>query len=97
VLVENLFENRFNYTSQLQKMGADITVKDRVCIVKGVKKLTPAQVEAKDLRGGAALILASLCAEGNSEVLSAYHVDRGYESIETDLLELGALIKRLKN
>jgi UDP-N-acetylglucosamine 1-carboxyvinyltransferase len=97
VLVENLFENRFNYTSQLQKMGADITVKDRVCIVKGVKKLTPAQVEAKDLRGGAALILASLCAEGNSEVLSAYHVDRGYESIETDLLELGAKIKRLKN
>lgn len=97
VVVENLFENRFNYTSQLQKMGADITVKDRVAVVKGVKRLMGCSVEAKDLRGGAALVIAGLCAEGVSEVIAPHHVDRGYERIEYDFNLLGACIKRLKN
>ncbi|MBE5732746.1 MAG: UDP-N-acetylglucosamine 1-carboxyvinyltransferase [Clostridiales bacterium] len=97
VVVENMFENRFNYTAQLQKMGADITVKDRVAIIKGVKKLTQSRVEAKDLRGGVALVLASICAEGESEIWGVRHIDRGYDSIEKDLEGLGVQIKRLKN
>jgi UDP-N-acetylglucosamine 1-carboxyvinyltransferase len=97
IVVENLFENRFNYTSQLLKMGADVTIKDRVAIIKGVKKLTCANVEAKDLRGGASLVIASLCAEGVSELTGVCHIDRGYENIEKDFSSLGADIKRLKN
>lgn len=97
IVVENLFENRFNYTSQLQKMGADITIKDRVAIIKGVKNLTSATVEAKDLRGGASLIIAGLSAQGVTEVLNVHHVDRGYESIENALRKIGADIKRLKS
>ncbi len=97
VIVENLFESRFSYTVQLKKMGADITVKDKVAIVKGVSGLTGAQVDAKDLRGGAALILAGLVADGKSEIRSIQHVDRGYDGIEKDLSELGAQIKRVKN
>lgn len=97
IVVENLFENRFNYTLQLQKMGADITVRNRVAIIKGVKRLKGCEVEAKDLRGGASLVIAGLCAEGITEVSSVHHIDRGYENIENDFIMLGAQIKRLKN
>jgi UDP-N-acetylglucosamine 1-carboxyvinyltransferase len=96
VVVENLFENRFGYTSELIKMGADITVKDRVAIIKGVKSLVANKVEAKDLRGGASLILASLDAEGTSEIYGVSHVDRGYDAIERDLSTIGAKITRIK-
>ena len=96
VMVENLFENRFNYITQLQKMGADITVKDRVVIIKGVKFLCGAQLYAKDLRGGAALILAGIDADGFSEVYGVEHIDRGYDKIECDLSTIGAKIKRIK-
>lgn len=96
MVVENLFENRFKYTMQLQKMGADITIKDRVALVKGVKSLHCAKVKAEDLRGGAALIMASCAAEGESIISDIHHVDRGYYKIEDDLAQLGADIKRIK-
>ncbi len=97
LIVENMFENRFNYLAQLQKMGADVTVKDRVAMIRGVKNLTSSCVEAKDLRGGAALVLAGICAEGTSEICGVRHIDRGYDCIEKDLEGLGVQIKRLKN
>jgi UDP-N-acetylglucosamine 1-carboxyvinyltransferase len=75
-------------------MGADIKVEGRNCIIKGVKKLSAAPVMASDLRGGAALILASLAAEGTTEISRIYHIDRGYVKIEDKLSSLGAKIKR---
>ena len=93
-MVENLFESRFKYTMQLIKMGADITVKDRVAMIKGVKELSPAFLRADDLRGGASLVIAALSAKGMSEIEGVHHIDRGYCEIESDLAALGADIKR---
>jgi UDP-N-acetylglucosamine 1-carboxyvinyltransferase len=95
LIVENLFENRFKYTMQLVKMGADITVKDRVALIKGIKALRPANTLAEDLRGGAALVAAAMAADGVSEVSGLHHIDRGYDKIENDLAQLGASIKRV--
>ncbi len=96
LIVENLFETRFKYVPELQKMGADIQVKDRNAFVRGVKSLHGASVMAGDLRGGAALVLAALGAEGNSEVLDLSHVDRGYDDLQGKLKSLGAEIKRVR-
>lgn len=94
-VVENMFESRFKYTAQLIKMGAEIIVKDRVAVVKGVKKLYGANVSAEDLRGGAALITAALGAEGETCISGMHHIDRGYDKIENVLTSLGADIKRV--
>ncbi len=95
VIVENLFENRFGYTSELVRMGASITVKDRIAVVAGVDKLHGASIKACDLRGGAALVIAALAAEGRSVVYGIEHIDRGYENIEREYSALGAVIKRV--
>lgn len=94
IVVENIFENRFKYTVQLGMMGANITVKDRTAVIRGVKRLKGAQVCAEDLRGGAALVLAGLAAEGETTVRNARHIDRGYQNIETVFRALGADIQR---
>lgn len=94
VIVENLFENRYGYTTELVKMGANITVKDRIAVVAGVPSLHGATVKACDLRGGAALVIAALSAEGRSAVCGTEHIDRGYESIEKAFSGLGAKIYR---
>lgn len=94
VIVENLFENRFGYTSELVKMGASITVKDRIAVVNGVSSLHGATLKACDLRGGAALVIAALAAEGRSVVYGVEHIDRGYECIERTFAELGGAIHR---
>lgn len=94
VIVENLFENRFGYTSELVKMGASITVKDRIAVVNGVSSLHGATLKACDLRGGAALVIAALAAEGRSVVYGVEHIDRGYECIERTFAELGSAIHR---
>lgn len=94
VIVENLFENRFGYTSELVKMGASITVKDRIAVVNGVTSLHGATLKACDLRGGAALVIAALAAEGRSVVYGVEHIDRGYECIERTFAELGGAIHR---
>jgi UDP-N-acetylglucosamine 1-carboxyvinyltransferase len=94
VMIETVFENRYGYVEQLMRMGADITVRERVAVIKGVKKLTGAEVDACDLRGGAALAIAALSAEGTSIINNVMHIDRGYEALEKSLAELGATIKR---
>lgn len=95
VLTENIFENRFRHVPELRKMGADIIVKDKTAVIKGVSGLVGAEVYAQDLRGGAALVLAGLAAHGITVVNDVYHVDRGYENMEKILTELGANIIRV--
>ena len=94
VIVENIFETRFKTASELKKLGADITIKGRVAVVRGVKQLIGGEVRASDLRGGASLVLAGLVAGGQTVVKDIYHIDRGYEDMSVDLLKLGADIKR---
>ncbi len=90
---ENIFENRFRVVKPLQEMGADITELDcRRVIVRGVEKLFGRNVEARELRGGAALVLAGLAAEGNTQIRGCGYIYRGYENITKDLRELGARI-----
>lgn len=96
VITETVFENRFVHTGDLIRMGADIKVEGHSTIVKGVKKLSAAPVMASDLRGGAALVLAGLVAEGTTELSRIYHLDRGYVKLEEKLTSLGADIKRVK-
>lgn len=95
IITENLFETRFKYVPELRKMGADITVINRNAFVRGVDKFRGATVVAHDLRGGAALVLAGLAAEGRSEILDISHIDRGYGSYEYKLRKLGADIVRV--
>ena len=97
VITETIFENRYMHVSELARMGADIHVDGRTAVIRGVKKLTGAKVMASDLRASAALILAGLVADGTTEVLRVYHLDRGYEHIEKKLQKLGADVKRAKD
>ncbi|MBU1035351.1 UDP-N-acetylglucosamine 1-carboxyvinyltransferase, partial [bacterium] len=96
VIIETVFEKRFTHTGDLIRMGADIKVEGHSAIIKGVKKLSAAPVMASDLRGGAALVLAGLVAEGTTELSRIYHLDRGYMKLEEKLNSLGADIKRVK-
>jgi len=97
VVVETVFENRFRYTEQLQKMGADITIQGRTAIIRGVNSLKGASVEARDLRGGAALIIAGLVAEGETIISGVNYIDRGYERVENVLSKVGAKIRRVED
>ena len=94
VIVENVFENRFSHASELRRMGAEILVNNRTAVVRG-GRLTGARVTARDLRGGAALVVAGLAAEGVTEVEHVELIDRGYESIERTLSLLGADIRKI--
>lgn len=94
VLVENVFENRFAHASEFRRMGADVLIRDRTAVVRG-GRLMGARVYARDLRGGAALTLAGLAAEGVTEVANVSLIDRGYEALEKSLNALGADVKRL--
>ena len=95
-ITETVFENRFMHVQELQRLGADITVEGKVAVVRGVPALSGAPVMASDLRASAALVLAGLAAQGTTEVLRVYHLDRGYERIEEKLAPLGARIRRAK-
>ncbi len=92
-IVENVFENRFQVADELKRMGAQIKVKGQTAIVEGVERLYGAQVKATDLRAGAALIVAGLAAEGETEICHGELIARGYEKIEKKLQELGACIR----
>ncbi len=94
VLTENIFENRFMHVPELARMGADIMIEGRTAIVRGPSKLKGAKVMATDLRASACLVLAGLVAEGTTEVLRVYHLDRGYERLDRKLRALGADIRR---
>ncbi len=97
VLTETIFENRYMHVPELARMGADITVRGRSAVVRGVKKLTGAQVMATDLRASMSLIIAGLAAEGETVVNRIYHLDRGYERLEEKLQAVGADIERVSD
>ena len=96
IFYETIFENRFMHCSELNKMGANTEIiSTHLCRVNGVNKLYGAKTKSPDLRGGAALILAALAAEGESEISDIHHVERGYENIEGVLNNLGADIRKI--
>lgn len=97
VITETIYFDRFKHVPELIRLGAEIEVKENVAIVKGVKSLKGAKVMSTDLRASASLLLAGLVAEGITEVLRVYHVDRGYEHIEKKLRGLGADIERVES
>ncbi len=94
VLTEKVFPDRFMHVAELLRMGADIRKEGPTVIVTGVKRLVGAPVMASDLRASAALVLAGLVARGTTTIQRVYHIDRGYEQIETKLRALGADIER---
>ncbi len=96
MIKEMIFENRYMHVPELGRMGADIHVDGRTAIIRGGKKLSAAAVMATDLRASASLVLAGLVAQGKTEVMRVYHLDRGYEAIEKKLRGVGAKIRRVK-
>ncbi|WP_461615368.1 UDP-N-acetylglucosamine 1-carboxyvinyltransferase [Clostridium sp. Marseille-QA1073] len=96
LITETIFENRFMQVGELIRMGANIKIDGRCAVVEGVDMLTGAEIKATDLRAGAALVLAGLCAKGETIVSDIFHIDRGYVSIEKKLRELGADIERIR-
>lgn len=95
IVNESIWESRFKHVDELKKMGANIKVEGRTAIIDGVPKLTGAIVKATDLRAGAAMVIAGLLAEGDTEILGVEHIDRGYPNIENKFRSLGATIVRL--
>ena len=96
LITESIWENRHKHIDELKKMGANIKVEGRVAIIDGVNRLTGAIVKATDLRAGAAMVIAGLVAEGETEITSIEHIDRGYPHIEDKFRALGANIRRIE-
>ena len=95
-IIESIWDSRFQYTEELNKMGANITAQGKSAFFEGVEKLYGSPVYSSDLRAGAALIIAGIVAEGTTEIYNLEHIDRGYENIEEKFRNLGAIIKRVK-
>ena len=95
VINESIWESRFQYTEELNKMGAKITAQVKTAFFEGVKELTGAPVYASDLRAGAALIVAGIIAKGTTDIYNLEYIDRGYENIEQKFRDLGAKIERI--
>ena len=96
-IVETIFENRFMHADELRRMGANIKIDGRNAIVEGVPRLTGCKVKATDLRDGAALIIAALVAEGQTEITELHHIDRGYEDLSQKFQTIGADIVRVND
>ncbi len=96
VFVENIFQNRYKHVGELERMGASIKVHGNIAVVEGVKSLCGANVVSTDLRGGAALVIAGLAAEGQSEIEMIEYIERGYQDFENNLRSLGASIEKIK-
>jgi UDP-N-acetylglucosamine 1-carboxyvinyltransferase len=96
VVTETIFENRFMHALELARLGADIETSGNTAIVRGVKRLQGTTVMATDLRASASLVIGGLVADGETVVDRIYHLDRGYEAIESKLSALGARIRRIK-
>lgn len=96
IVVETVFENRYKHVEELLRMGANIKLEKSIAVIKGVKQLKGASVTARELRGGAALVLAGLAAEGETAVNCIKYIDRGYGKIEEKLSQVGAQIKRIE-
>lgn len=95
MIQESIFENRFKYVDELRKMGANITISGRIANITGVPKLSGTKIVSTDLRAGAAMVIAALVAEGESEVTGLQYIDRGYENLEGNFRDLGARIRRV--
>jgi UDP-N-acetylglucosamine 1-carboxyvinyltransferase len=95
VVSEALYENRFRHVPELRKMGATITIEGRSAVISGPTPLRGARVSIPDIRSGAALVIAALCAKGVSELSNVYHIDRGYEDMDVKLRQLGAACQRI--
>ncbi len=96
IFIENIFENRFKFADEMNRLGADVKVEGRTAVVEGVKELQGATVNCTDLRGGAALMIAGFAAKGTTVIGDIHHIIRGYETPEIYFKELGANIKRIK-
>lgn len=96
IVEETVFENRFLHVCELQRLGANLKIEGNKVYIQGVKEFSGAPVMVSDLRAGAALVLAGLCAFGKTEISRIYHLDRGYETLEKKFKKLGANIKRIK-
>ena len=96
LITETIFENRFMHALELQRLGADIAIEGNTAVVKGVRRLQGANVMATDLRASASLVIAGLVAEGHTLIERIYHLDRGYEALETKLAALGARVERIR-
>jgi len=94
IVTENVFEGRFLYVGELQRMGADIRTEGHHAVIRGVPQLSAAPVRALDIRAGMALVIAALCADGVTEISDVHHIDRGYEDVEGKLDALGAEVRR---
>ena len=94
IVTENVFESRFMFVDELNRMGADIRTEGHHAVIRGVERLSAAPVRALDIRAGAAMVIASLGADGMTEIENLYHVDRGYQDLESKLLGLGAQVRR---
>ncbi len=97
IVTEKIYPNRFMHLSEMARLGADVALESNTAIIKGVKNLSGAPVMASDLRASAGLVLAGLAAEGETDIKRIYHLDRGYEHIDTKLRELGASVERLED
>jgi len=95
VITENVFENRFIFADEITRMGADVRIDGHYALVRGVKRFSGAPVASPDLRGGAALVLAGLVADGRTVVTEVHHIDRGYEGFVEKLRSLGANVHRV--
>ena len=96
MVTETVFENRFMHVDELKRMGSNIKIEGRTSVVEGVDQLTGCQVKATDLRAGAAMVLAGLVAEGETQVGYIHHIDRGYDKLVQKLCGLGADIRRIE-
>lgn len=97
IITENIFESRFKYMQELQRMGAKVNLEGRTAVIKGIRKLYGAKIKATDLRGGASLVVAALKAKGKTEIEDIKYILRGYENLDEKLNSLGANIKILLN
>lgn len=95
IVTESIWENRFLHVDELKRMGANIKVEGRMAVIEGIDSLSGAEVRATDLRAGAAMVIAGLIGDGETEVTNLIHIDRGYEGLEDKLCSLGARIKRV--
>src|SRR5436309_3977521 len=96
IITENVFESRFMFVDELNRMGADIRTEGHHAVIRGVEKLSAAPVRALDIRAGAAMIIAALAADGSTEIFDLYHVDRGYQDFDGRLAALGAQVRRAR-
>jgi UDP-N-acetylglucosamine 1-carboxyvinyltransferase len=95
-VVETIFENRFMHVQELNRLGANITIDGNTALVSGVEQLSGAKVMATDLRASASLVIAALCADGETLIDRIYHLDRGYDRMESKLTAVGANVRRIK-